>query len=67
MEAGLKAVVFGATGAVGRTLVPQLIESNKWSKILCVVRSEPEEWKKYQSTNKFQIQIEKDMDKLLKA
>lgn len=39
MEAGLKAVVFGATGAVGRTLVPQLVESNKWSKILCVVRS----------------------------
>lgn len=42
MESGLKAVVFGATGAVGKTLVPQLLESNRWSKVLCVVRNEPE-------------------------
>jgi uncharacterized protein YbjT (DUF2867 family) len=44
MESGLKAVVFGATGAVGRTLVPQLIESNLWSSVLCVVRNELPEW-----------------------
>jgi aspartate-semialdehyde dehydrogenase len=44
MESGLKAVIFGATGAVGKTLVPLLVESNSWSKVLCVVRNELPEW-----------------------
>jgi NADPH:quinone reductase-like Zn-dependent oxidoreductase len=44
MESGLKAVIFGATGAVGKTLVPLLVESNSWSKVLCVVRKELPEW-----------------------
>lgn len=39
MESGLKAVVFGATGAVGKCLVPKLIQSSKWSKVLCIVRN----------------------------
>lgn len=39
---GLRAVIFGGTGAVGKALVPLLVESDKWSKILCVARSIPE-------------------------
>lgn len=42
MQSGLKAVIFGGTGAVGKALVPLLVSSDRWSKVLCVVRSEPE-------------------------
>ena len=66
MESGLSAVVFGATGAVGRTLVPQLVESSKWAKVLCVVRTEPEEWSKLKGNGKLQVLTEANMDKLLK-
>lgn len=59
--------MFGATGAVGRTLVPQLVESDKWSTVLCVARNEPEEWKQYLSKGKLQVQVEKDMDRLFKT
>lgn len=47
VQTSLRAVVFGGTGAVGKSLVPQLVNSDKWSKILCVVRSIPEEWNTY--------------------
>lgn len=39
MEKGLRAVIFGASGAVGKALVPQLVHSSKWSKVHCVVRN----------------------------
>lgn len=67
MQSGLKAVVFGATGAIGKTLTLQLAESNKWSKVLCVVRNQPEEWNKYINAGKLEVQIEKDMDKIFKV
>lgn len=52
---------------MGKTLVPQLVESNKWSKILCVVRNTPEEWKKYENGGKLEVQTEKDMDRIFKV
>ena len=70
---GLKAVIFGATGASGQVLSTSLqvltkllIESDKWAKILCVVRKPLEEWKKIDTHGKLDLQIEPDMDRLLK-
>jgi aspartate-semialdehyde dehydrogenase len=55
---GLKAVVFGATGAVGKTLVAQLNQSDVWQKVLVVVRKELPEWSQLKNANKLVIHIE---------
>lgn len=40
----LNALIFGATGAVGRELVKHLANNNRWGEIVCVVRQELPEW-----------------------
>jgi len=40
----LKAFVLGATGAVGRELIQELVKSNNWTQITVVVRRKLEEW-----------------------
>ena len=44
MKKGLSGVVFGSTGAVGKAVVSAMLDSQKWERVHCVVRKEPEEW-----------------------
>jgi oxidoreductase len=37
---GLKALIVGSTGAIGRELVKELVQSNKWSEVHVIVRRE---------------------------
>ena len=45
----LKALVFGATGAVGRELVDYLLNSNEYSKVAIIVRRKIDSWEKADS------------------
>lgn len=38
MEKTLNGLIFGATGAVGQDLVKNMLNSNKWGLVYCVVR-----------------------------
>ena len=40
------------------------MESEKWAKVHCVVRKEPEDWAKLHNKEKLSVQVEADLDKL---
>jgi len=42
----LKAFILGASGAIGRELVDELVKSKNWSQVTVVVRRKLEEWDK---------------------
>ncbi len=44
MEGKLKAVIIGATGAIGHLLINSLLSSKKWSKILIITRRKIDVW-----------------------
>ena len=53
----LKAFILGASGAVGRELVLELVKSPKWSKVTVLVRRKLEEWDKLDEAEKQKLQI----------
>jgi len=53
----LKGFIIGATGAVGRELVQELIKSNNWSKVTIVVRRQLEEWNDFTDEEKTKLEI----------
>lgn len=54
---GLKAIVLGASGAVGRDLVLELLKSQKWSQITVLVRKKLEEWDILEPSQKQKLKI----------
>ncbi|KAM3143761.1 hypothetical protein pb186bvf_004037, partial [Paramecium bursaria] len=46
-QTGLKALIIGATGAIGRELITELIASPKWSEINVIVRRQLPQWQLY--------------------
>jgi len=60
----LKAFILGASGAIGRELVDELIKSKNWSQITVVVRRKLEEWDKLndEEKSKLQIILKEDLD-----
>ena len=53
-----KTLIFGASGAVGRELVDNLLNSNDYSKVSVIVRRKIDRWKKYDSSKLNIILIE---------
>ena len=51
----LKALIFGSTGAIGRELVRELVESNKWSEVHVIARRELEQWATFSPEQKAKI------------
>lgn len=73
MEKGYSALIYGATGAVGRVniliiqeLVQELLNSPKWATVHLVVRRELEEWANHPNKSKLQVELLQDMDQILK-
>ncbi|ORY72463.1 hypothetical protein LY90DRAFT_699942 [Neocallimastix californiae] len=62
--ASFKALVFGASGAVGRELVDNLINSNDYSKVSIIVRRKIEKWEN-QPSEKLNIIIVESLDFLI--
>jgi oxidoreductase len=60
------ALLYGATGAIGQDLVKILLNSDKWKKVIVVVRREIDDWKNHPNKSKLQVECLKDMDELLK-
>ena len=60
-----KALLFGATGAVGRELVDYLLNSNEYLKITLIVRRKIERWEKSDS-GKLNIILVESLDFLIK-
>ncbi|GAB5407093.1 MAG: hypothetical protein Aurels2KO_53240 [Aureliella sp.] len=58
-----KALIIGATGATGRSLVRQLVESDHFSEIAVIVRRELEEWLTI-SKDKLKVYVVTSMDEL---
>ncbi|KAL4456601.1 hypothetical protein ABPG74_000708 [Tetrahymena malaccensis] len=52
---GLKAVVLGSTGAIGRVLVRELCSNNKWVEVSVIVRRKLNEWSNMQGSEKLKI------------
>lgn len=46
----LKAVVIGASGAVGRVIVDYLVNSGKWSKVVIITRRKLKQWDSFPMT-----------------
>lgn len=55
-QSGFKAVIIGASGAVGRELVQELCKSPKWSKIHLIVRRQLDAWKTIEGYEKLSYQ-----------
>ena len=53
----LKAFILGATGAVGRELVQELVKSQNWSQVTVVVRRKLEEWETLSDAEKSKLHI----------
>ena len=62
---GYTALLYGATGTFGQDLVELLLNSDKWKKVIVIVRRELEEWKNHSNRKKLQVECLKDMDELL--
>ena len=62
----LKAFIVGATGAVGRELVQELIKSSQWGQITVIVRRKLDEWNAFsdQEKQKLNVILEDSLDKL---
>jgi oxidoreductase len=58
---GLRAIIIGSTGAIGRELTDILINSDKWESVTVVARRKIERWDKLDKT-KLKIVEEKDLD-----
>lgn len=67
MEGGYNVIVIGATGACGRELVDELLESPYYSKIVIPVRRQIDRWENLpeQKKSKLLVKIVKDLDFLL--
>ncbi|KRX08986.1 hypothetical protein PPERSA_08189 [Pseudocohnilembus persalinus] len=63
----LKAFVLGGTGAVGRELVKDLCESNKWSHVTVIVRRVLDQWKPYIDSKKLEVIQAENLDSLEKT
>ena len=61
---GFKAIIFGATGAVGRELVEYLLNSDDYTLITLIVRRKIERWEKLES-KKLNIIIVESLDFLI--
>jgi len=53
----LKAFILGATGAIGRELVQELVKSKNWSQVTVVVRRKLEEWDTFNDSEKSKLNI----------
>jgi len=62
----LKAFILGASGAIGRELVDELVKSKNWSEVTVVVRRKLEEWDKLseEEKSKLKIILKEDLDSL---
>jgi len=62
----LKAFILGASGAIGRELINELIRSKAWSEIAIVVRRKLEEWDQFneEEKSKLNIILKDDLDSL---
>ena len=59
----LKAIVIGATGAVGSALVCELLASPKWSKVIVLTRRQTDQFSTVEGNSKL-IQHVVNMDRL---
>ena len=60
----LKAILFGASGAVGRELVDYLLQSNEYSTVTLLVRRKIERWEKA-NPDKLKIILVENLDFLI--
>ena len=62
---GMKALIFGATGATGSELVCMLLASPNWAKVHCVARRGLDEWESLPGKEKLELE-RVDMDEYFK-
>ncbi|CAD8056090.1 unnamed protein product [Paramecium primaurelia] len=66
-QTGLRAVILGASGAVGRELVVELTNSPKWTEVAVIVRRKLDQWDTLPNKHKLKITQVDNLDILEKT